>query len=86
MNKQGGSKLELNRNDIMEFVANLSALELSDINMDSELAELGIDSLKTVQLIIDLEEFVGIQFNDAELDPFKLKTVKDVYELVLRNL
>jgi len=78
--------LELNRNDIMEFVANLSALELSDINMDSELAELGIDSLKTVQLIIDLEEFVGIQFNDAELDPFKLKTVKDVYELVLRNL
>lgn len=70
----------------MEFVANLSALELSDINMDSELAELGIDSLKTVQLIIDLEEFVGIQFNDAELDPFKLKTVKDVYELVLRNL
>lgn len=86
MNKQGGSKLELNRNDIMEIVANLSALELSDINMDSELAELGIDSLKTVQLIIDLEEFVGIQFNDAELDPFKLKTVKDVYELVLRNL
>lgn len=78
--------MELNRNDIMEFVANLSALELSDINMDSELAELGIDSLKTVQLIIDLEEFVGIQFNDAELDPFKLKTVKDVYELVLRNL
>lgn len=86
MNKQGGSKLELNRNDIMEIVADLSALELSDINMDSELAELGIDSLKTVQLIIDLEEFVGIQFNDAELDPFKLKTVKDVYELVLRNL
>lgn len=78
--------MELNRNDIMEIVANLSALELSDINMDSELAELGIDSLKTVQLIIDLEEFVGIQFNDAELDPFKLKTVKDVYELVLRNL
>lgn len=78
--------MELNRNDIMEIVADLSALELSDINMDSELAELGIDSLKTVQLIIDLEEFVGIQFNDAELDPFKLKTVKDVYELVLRNL
>lgn len=82
----GGSRLKFTSKDLIELVAQLSVLEVSDISMDSGLAEIGIDSLKMVQLIINLEEFIGIQFDDAELDPFKLKTVKDVYELVLQNM
>ena len=78
--------MELTSKDLMGIVAQLSVLELSDVSMDSVLSEIGIDSLKMVQLIIDLEEFFGIQFDDAELDPYKLKTVKDVYELVLQNI
>jgi len=44
--------------------------------------DLGMDSLKMVELIVELEKSYGILFNEGDLDLDKLVTVRNVYELV----
>ena len=39
----------------------------SNITMDSNLKELGLDSLDLVEIILDAEERLGITFDDSEL-------------------
>lgn len=49
---------------------------------DASLKEdLGIDSLKLVELIIALEDEFSIEFGENDLDPAALQTVGDVYRL-----
>ncbi len=49
---------------------------------DASLKEdLGIDSLKLVELIIALEDEFSIEFSENDLDPAALQTVGDVYRL-----
>ncbi len=42
--------------------------------------DLGIDSLDLVDLVFELEEEIGVQFEDDEL--LELKTVKDLLSLI----
>ena len=44
--------------------------------------DLGIDSLKIVELIVELEKSYGIFFNEGDLDFDKLVTVRNIYELL----
>ena len=44
-----------------------SKLKGKELTLDSNLRELGIDSLDVVDLIMDLEEELGIEFSDEEL-------------------
>ena len=44
--------------------------------------DLGIDSLKMVELIIALEEAYSTTFDDSVLDPQRLVSVGDVYKLI----
>ncbi|WP_443626661.1 acyl carrier protein [Catenibacterium sp.] len=44
-----------------------SKLKGQELTLDSNLRDLGIDSLDVVDLIMDLEEELGIEFSDEEL-------------------
>ena len=44
--------------------------------------DLGIDSLKLVELIVLIEEDLNICLDDADLNPSNIKTVEDLYKLV----
>ncbi len=46
--------------------------------------ELGMDSLKRVQLICDLEDTFGIEFAIEDLHPEHFKTVQDLYDMVAK--
>ncbi len=46
----------------------------SEITMETELMELGIDSLDAAELLMDLEEKLGVEIEATR----KLKTIKDV--------
>ena len=46
----------------------------SEISIDSELMELGIDSLDAAELLMDLEEKLGVEIEATRT----LKTIKDV--------
>ena len=56
---------------------NLS-IERDEIKLDSTFQSLGIDSLDTFQLIIEIEEAFDIQVEEAE----KIKTVEEAVKYV----
>ena len=44
-------------------------------------ADLGLDSLNLIELIVELEERLHIEINESDLDPASLQTVGQVYAL-----
>ncbi len=48
--------------------------------------DLGIDSLGIVELLTDLEDEFNIEIDESDLDPAKLQTVENLYELVEKYL
>lgn len=48
--------------------------------------DLGVDSLAMVDLVIDLEDQLGVEFSDADLDPSALVTLADLYGMITRRL
>ena len=55
----------------------------TDIKENARLKEdAGLDSLSFVAVIVGLEDEFGITFDDGDLDPAKLNTLKDLAGLV----
>ena len=44
--------------------------------------DLGFDSLRIVSLILEIEEKMSLTFDDSDLDPSELLTVKDLNNLI----
>ena len=63
---------------IAELVAERVEKDVSEITMDSKFQDLGIDSLDTVELLMNLEDKLGIE---VELDQ-KVETVGDVVAFI----
>ncbi len=47
-----------------------------DINLDSRLTDLGLDSLDKAEILIDIEETFGFEFSEEEME--KIQTVNDL--------
>ncbi|MGN0348776.1 MAG: acyl carrier protein [Roseburia sp.] len=56
---------------IAKIVSERTGCDVSDVKPESEFSELGIDSLDTVDLLMDLEDEIGVEI---ELDQ-KIETV-----------
>lgn len=54
--------------------------ELGDVNTETDLAELGLDSVTTMEVIGTLEEKLNVRFPDEDLAT--LKSLKDLTTLV----
>ena len=50
------------------------------LTLDSSFRDLGIDSLDLVDLVFELEEEIGVEFEDEEL--MSITTVKDLLTLI----
>lgn len=72
-------------NNIINIISELSILLPSEISSEDYLCNIGIDSLKTVQLIVDIEDAFGIRFSDSDLDGKNLQTVGTLIELVKKQ-
>lgn len=44
--------------------------------------DLGIDSLRMVELIVSLEDCFDITLDESDLNPANMKTVRDIFTLV----
>ncbi|EMD17384.1 acyl carrier protein [Eggerthia catenaformis OT 569 = DSM 20559] len=51
-----------------------------ELTLDSSFRDLGIDSLDLVDLVFELEEEIGVEFEDEEL--MSITTVKDLLTLI----
>ena len=65
-------------NNIAKIVAERTGCDIHTIKPESKFAELGIDSLDTVELLMNLEDDLGIEI---ELDQ-KVETVDDLDKFI----
>jgi len=68
-------------NTIAKIVSERTGCDIASIRPDSKFAELGIDSLDTVELLMNLEDEIGIEI---ELDQ-KVETIDDLDKFIQRN-
>ena len=57
-----------------------SKLKGKELMKEPSFKELGIDSLDLVDLVFELEEEIGVEFQDEEL--LKISTVQDLLDLI----
>lgn len=57
-----------------------SKLKGQELIKESSFKDLGIDSLDLVDLVFELEEEIGVEFQDDEL--LKITTVQDLLDLI----
>ena len=63
---------------IAKIVAERTGCDVADIRPDSKFSELGIDSLDTVELLMNLEDEIGIEI---ELD-HEVETIDDLDQFI----
>lgn len=65
----------------MEYLDRIKdRLKGKEVTLETTFKELGLDSLDLVDLVFEMEEEIGIQFEDDEL--MQIKTVKDLLTLI----
>lgn len=74
------------KHEIIKVILTVSPLSDEDVSIEDELASIGIDSLKKVELIVAVEDTFGIIFDDSDLDPVQLVKVSDIVELTEKYL
>ena len=76
------------KDQVLQIIAQQSLIEVSEINPDNTLADLGLDSLGMVEIVFAIEESFDIQipFNantpDGENDGFDIRTVGSIISAV----
>lgn len=71
------------QNDQLEQYIKSNCFCESDLTDQTQLREdLGVDSLRMVELIVFIEESYGIELNDADLDMSKFNTVGDLRRMI----
>ena len=80
---------ELDRRQAMSLVSGALITVIPDLQVETlgerqELADLGLDSLGFVQLLLELEGKLGVQLVDEELMTIELVNVADLVDLVER--
>ena len=63
---------------VAELIAEHTDLDVSEITMESSFKDLGIDSLDTVEMLMNLEDKIG---KEIELDR-KVETVGDLVRFI----
>ena len=66
---------------IAELIAEHNDCDVSEITMDSTFKELGIDSLDTVEMLMNLEDELGIEVELTE----KVETVGELVAFIEAN-
>ena len=67
---------------IAELIADRNEIDVESITPETSFAELGIDSLDTVEMLMDLEDRIGAEI---ELDE-KVETVGELTAFIERKL
>ncbi len=82
-------RTEINREDIVKklqvFLKQSTGNELSEISGSSSLKEAGIDSFRTIELILYLENRFGLLFPEESYTAENLKSIDTIIDCVLKH-
>ena len=67
--------------EVKSIISNLSGKE-EVFDKDSLQDDLGLDSFSLVVMLVEFEDFFGIELQESDKNPFDLITVADAIELV----
>ncbi len=68
-----------NTDSVLEVISKLASMPIDSLKRETELvADLGIDSPKALQLLVELEDEFGIEISDEEAA--RMETVGDVLD------
>lgn len=70
--------------DVKEILADQLEVSADDIEMHSELAELGADSLDAIDIVMTIEDQYGIEVPDEVIE--NMKTVEDIVSFIEQNV
>ncbi|NMA32099.1 MAG: hypothetical protein GX941_09900 [Candidatus Methanofastidiosa archaeon] len=72
----------MNIDTIMEKVKQIivSQTEKDDLGYDDLLLENGIDSVSMIEILVDIEETFGIEFDNTKLNYSLLRSIKSISE------
>ena len=69
-------------NQILNIISKETKLAIDDIDVNKNIHDLGLDSLATVEIVVSIEEELGIVIPDDSVGD--LQTVKDIIDLCNR--
>ena len=71
-------------NFLKEEFINYSDFEISGVNLDTNLVEIGLDSLDLIEITMDLEHEFEIEIDDNEA--YEWNTPNDIVNTVLKEI
>lgn len=70
----------MNSLDTVKSILSKRGVDVSKLKEDDSLQELGLDSLDLVEVMLEIEDALNVEFSSNEIT--SLNTVKDVAELI----
>lgn len=70
---------------LVSELVNSIAIDPNDIDPDTSLFAVGVDSLNIIQFIIGIEEFYSITFDDEDIDMEKFETLNLIADIIERS-
>lgn len=73
------------KKEIREIVSNIMKdmllVSIDEIEDDSSLYSVGIDSINVIEIVIELEEKLNIQFREDDLDMENFQTINSINDI-----
>lgn len=70
---------------VIESIEDVVVVADANINLDTELSTLSLDSLDAIDLMMDMEEIHSISINNEKFDFEKIKTVRHFADAIYEN-
>lgn len=73
--------IEVIKTQVIGILEDLCTEKITDTSLDL-VSDLALDSLQMVMLLVMIEDVFEIELDESDMNPFKLRTVNDVINLV----
>ena len=79
-------KLNTTAETIRAAVAEICAIDTGNVRPEGELLGYGVDSLRTLELVMELEDRLGIQISDHDPALGEVRTIQQLADFIDRRL
>lgn len=78
---------DISLEQFMDVICELLQVEKNEINSETKLSELNLDSLDYMQLFYDIEEKFNVEISEVVFNKINTSTdIKELFELTINNL